>query len=298
MNTSFLKTFIWVARLGSFRAAAEKLNVTQAAVSGRIASLENEFDNVLFDRKYRNLQLTPAGHMLLVHAERLLQEERLMREKVTGARALQGYVRLGIIESIVYSWMEPFLQRISLSHPALELELTADSTARLHELLLRGVIDIALQTDSVIGKDIYNIDLGEFSVAWITTRESNIPENASLYDLATIPIITFTRGSQPHKAVLSAFESENLRPHRLHCITSIAVITRLLNTLGGVASMPIASVRDQLANGTFRIVADKVPLAPLKLVASYRNDPERDVVGALAVIATEEMAKFSESMKW
>ena len=50
MNLRFVETFVWVARLGSFRAAADRLNATQAAVSNRIASLEAEMGCELFER--------------------------------------------------------------------------------------------------------------------------------------------------------------------------------------------------------------------------------------------------------
>ena len=293
MNTRFLEAFVWAVRLGSFRAAAEKLHLSQAAISGRMANLEADFGKRLFDRGGRDLQITPAGYALLPHAERLLDEERLMREKLSDTRALQGYVRLGVIESIVHSWMEPFLRRINSSHPDMELELTVDPTARLHELLIRGVIDIALQTDPVIGEGIRNIELGKLEMAWVTLGSSNLPRKASLSDLAQYPVITFTRGSQPHKAVSAAFESIRQRPSKLHCVTSIAAIMRLLQACGGVASMPVAALHDQLVDGTFRTIECDIPLAHLNLVVSYRNDPVKGgIVEALIDLAAEEMRNF------
>ena len=296
MNTRFLEAFVWTVKLGSFRAAADKLRLTQAAISGRIASLEADFGKRLFDRGGRDLQITPAGYALLAHAELLLEEERLMRETLTGKQALQGYVRLGMVESIVYTWLEPFLRRVHAAHPELELELTADPTARLHELLMRGVIDIALQTDSVIGKDIRNQELGKMEMAWVALNDGSLPQQAKLSDMADIPIITFTRGSQPHKAVLSAFESVRRRPGKLHCITSIAVITRLLYICGGMASLPVAAVREQLAGGVFRVIECDVPLPQLNLVASYRNGPNMGIGEALAALACEEMRAFSAGL--
>lgn len=50
MNIRFLETFIWVAQLRSFKAAAGKLHLTQAAISGRIAALENDLGELLFER--------------------------------------------------------------------------------------------------------------------------------------------------------------------------------------------------------------------------------------------------------
>ena len=61
MNLRFLETFLWVARLNSFSATADRLHTTQAAVSNRIAALERELGIRLFDRDLRSVRLTPEG---------------------------------------------------------------------------------------------------------------------------------------------------------------------------------------------------------------------------------------------
>ena len=77
MNLRFLETFVLLAELRNFRMTAERLYTTQAAVSSRIATLEQEFGVRLFDRGVREVTLTADGAKALVHAERML---RLMRE--------------------------------------------------------------------------------------------------------------------------------------------------------------------------------------------------------------------------
>ena len=61
MNTRFVEAFLWAARLGSFRAASDRLHITQAAVSNRVASLEEDIGARLFERDARELRLTPVG---------------------------------------------------------------------------------------------------------------------------------------------------------------------------------------------------------------------------------------------
>jgi DNA-binding transcriptional LysR family regulator len=58
MNLRFIEAFVWVARLHSFKAAADKLHMTQAAISSRIAALENQLGMRLFERDERNVALT------------------------------------------------------------------------------------------------------------------------------------------------------------------------------------------------------------------------------------------------
>ncbi len=69
MNTRFLESFILVVQLGSFRAAAEKLHITQATISNRIASLEEEIGARVFSRDAGDLRLTPVGIRRLVEMD-------------------------------------------------------------------------------------------------------------------------------------------------------------------------------------------------------------------------------------
>ena len=72
MNLKFLETFVWVARLKSFRLTAEKLFSTQASISSRIAVLEDELGVKLFVRDSRGVTLTPEGDKVLAYAERMM----------------------------------------------------------------------------------------------------------------------------------------------------------------------------------------------------------------------------------
>ena len=85
MNTRFLETFVTVANLGSFRAAAEQLNVSQATVSSRISSLETDLQVDLFDREFHATRITVAGAMILETAQEMLATERNLRATLSDA---------------------------------------------------------------------------------------------------------------------------------------------------------------------------------------------------------------------
>ena len=102
-----IETFFWVATLGGFRAAAEKLSATQPAISQRIASLESDLGVKLFERDVRGISLTAKGRELLSHAERMLQlrgDLRRRRSLLVIADAVNGdhrNLRLAHVASIV-----------------------------------------------------------------------------------------------------------------------------------------------------------------------------------------------------
>ena len=65
MNLRQIETFYWAAKLGSFSAAAERMNATQSTVSMRIQEIERDFGVALFDRSQRTVRLTPKGRRAL-----------------------------------------------------------------------------------------------------------------------------------------------------------------------------------------------------------------------------------------
>lgn len=295
MNTRFLEAFVWVVRLGSFRAAAERLNLTQAAISSRIASLEEDFSQKLFDRDPRELRLTSAGRMLLSYAERMLAIGSEMQAAMRTNSELTGTLRIGVVETIVHTWLIDFLNELKARHGALEIQLTAEPTHRLHEDLRRGQMDIAIQTDAVLDETIRNREIGLMPMGWVgPPRAAAATETPlTLAALAEQPLITMTRGSQPHLALLDTCRREGVNPKTIHCVSSIAAIIRLAAAGFGAAVLPLAAIRHELATGMLSVIPCSASLGPLRLVVSYRIDPTNRASEVVAVLASEEALKFA-----
>ena len=82
-----LESFVWVAKLGSFRATAERLNTTQPNISVRISQLETVLGVRLFHRDSGSVALTPMGHSLLGQAERVLHHPKIIIEVLSDSTA-------------------------------------------------------------------------------------------------------------------------------------------------------------------------------------------------------------------
>lgn len=294
MNTRFLEAFVWVARLGSFRAAADRLNLTQAAISSRIASLENSFGKRLFDRDVREVRLTSAGRLLLGYAERMLDLGRQMNSALQADTVLSGIVRIGVVETIVHTWLVDFLGTLQEAYPALQIELTAEPTQRLHDQLRRGQLDVTLQSDPVVGESIYNRSIGNMPLAWIGPPDADISSPRPVAHLVEAPLITMTRGSQPHLALLEACRRAGVHHRTLHCIGSIAAIVRLVRARLGIAVMPRAPVRRELEDGALRMIPCTEPLCPLPLVVSYAADPTSDAGRIVSDMAARQARLYAE----
>ena len=290
MNIKFLETFVWVARLNSFRAAAEKLYVSQATISSRIAALETEFKCCLFEREHNEINLTSKGVLLLDKAERVLQAEQALQKSMHSKLEVIRRVRIGVIESVVHTWLEIFLTQLKETYPTLEFELTAEPTSHLHTLFAKGSLDVIIQTDPVLDEAVINTELKPLEIVWVCNGSSEwADQDVSLEELADSPVITFTRSSQPHVSVLSIFEKIGLKPSQVHCVTSLAAISKLVKKELGVATLPIAAITDELDNGHLALVNCPETPAPLRLIASWQklsNDDVNKIIVDLAIAAS------------
>ncbi len=141
-----LQTFMAVCESGSMVLAAQRLGVSQSAVSQMIRSLESEYGIQLFDREVRPARPTRAGNMLLEMADRLLADARNVAEELRKrVRLDHAQLRLGCVDSFAAT-LGPALVR-GLSGSARQLQLWSGLTPGLNAQLLGRELDLAICTE-------------------------------------------------------------------------------------------------------------------------------------------------------
>ncbi|MCR1760160.1 LysR family transcriptional regulator, partial [Pseudomonas aeruginosa] len=196
MNLKFLETFVWVARLKSFRLTAEKLFSTQASISSRIAVLEDELGVKLFVRDSRGVTLTPEGDKVLAYAERMMDTMHALKQSLDTGASTQGRIRIGAMDTVIHTWLSPLVARVTETFPAVEIELMADTARNLSEQLQKGYLDLIFQTDSLRHESVLNLELGSYPLRWIVSTGSIYHRDyASLADLARERVVTFSKHS-------------------------------------------------------------------------------------------------------
>ena len=147
MDTQNLKTFVLVAENGSFSLAAEKLHLTQPAVSKRIALLEEQLGCDLFDRIGRNVTLTEAGQALLPHARTVQQELEAAQQSVRDlAGEVAGQLRLATSHHIGLHRLPPVLSEFSKAFPAVHIDIDFMDSEQAYELIMQGEVELAIVT--------------------------------------------------------------------------------------------------------------------------------------------------------
>ncbi|MDL4818793.1 LysR family transcriptional regulator [Actinomadura opuntiae] len=151
LDPLLLRTFVAVADLGSFTAAAAAGGYTQSAVSRQIAALEDACGVELFARGARGVRPTPAGEHLLPHARALLDRLADTARAMEGLRRLDtGTLRLGAFPTANAALVPRALARFREAHPGVRIALREGTTDRLLTLLDAGDLDVAVVSTHIV----------------------------------------------------------------------------------------------------------------------------------------------------
>lgn len=294
MNLRFVEAFYWAVALKSVTRAAEKLFVTQSALSSRIAALEEELGVLLLDRRDKQFRLTVAGTRFHGHAERLLNLQREIRSEFGGAPAgVESVLRVGAIESVLHSWLIEWVQQLRREQPALQLELTVETTAVLMDQMRRGTADLVLTALPVSGDGIETRALAPMPMVFVGRRDEATaarPRRRAT-PLATLAaaheLLTFQRGSQPQVALLELCRRVGVAAPRVHSISSISAMVELVEQGFGVATLPAAALARLAQQRPLAEVRCATALQPLPIHLSWRDDPAAPLVARAAQRAVE-----------
>jgi DNA-binding transcriptional LysR family regulator len=147
MDIAALQAFLAVAETGSFSRAAERIFLTQPAISKRIALLEDELGAKLFDRVGRSPQLTPAGQALAARARELLKDFEDVRRVITNlGGTIGGELRLAMSHHVGLHRLPPALKRFHDSYPDVRLDLRFMDSEQACHAVAQGELDVAIVT--------------------------------------------------------------------------------------------------------------------------------------------------------
>lgn len=246
-----LEAFAWVADLGSFRKAADRLNTTQPNISSRIANLESQLSTSLMDRDAGSVRLTPKGMQLLEHTRKVLTAVDDLIDASGETDLIDGTLRLGVTEMVVHTWLRDFLKALSDTYPKLHVELTVDLSVNLEASLAARSIDLALQNGPFNRRISGEYPLGNYPLVWVASRALGIHEIATptIDDLAKHPILTHARDTRLFSETSSHFEQRKGLNARLVPSSNLAACLHMTMNGMGVATLPAAMVAPDLAKG-------------------------------------------------
>jgi DNA-binding transcriptional LysR family regulator len=161
-NWDLVRIFLEVARIGSFRAAAEQLNMSANFLSKRISALESAYKTTLMTRHVDGIRLTPEGVQVLEAAKRMEDASfGLDRALSQTTPALSGEVRLAVTEGLGTFWLAPRLVEFQRAYPGLLVDLKCEMRS---VDVLRLEADVAVQLEEPGNPDLKRIKIGRLHV--------------------------------------------------------------------------------------------------------------------------------------
>lgn len=284
-----LETFVWVATLRSFRAAAQKLNTTQPAISQRIASLEATLGVKLLERNTRGVTLTAKGGELLAHAQGMLDLKQEMMDAARSTKTIAGQVRLGVSETIVQTWLPRYLEEIHARYPELNVELEVDTSPVLREQVRSHHLNLAFLMGPILAPNVENISLCQYPLAWLASPKLGLHhEKATLAQIGANPVITYPATSQPHQFVRDLLTDAGIHSPRMYGSASLSVVVRMTLDAIGVAVITPVFLQDEIRAGSLCLldVADHL-LPDLAFTASWSRGPDEHIAATLAKLAQQ-----------
>jgi DNA-binding transcriptional LysR family regulator len=181
LSSLSLDAFHICAQVGNFTRAAERLHITQSALSQRIKNLEMELETSLFIRDRAGIRLTEAGNRLLRYCQikESLENEAIAEVKGKSSDKLSGHIRIGGFSSVMRSVVLPALAKIIDGNPDLRASFFSREIHELSSMLKRGEIDFMILDHPIARDDLVATHLGtEKNV--LVSKKNTIPPDIYL----------------------------------------------------------------------------------------------------------------------
>jgi DNA-binding transcriptional LysR family regulator len=266
MDISLARTFLEVAAAGSFIAAAEKLHVTQTAVSARIRALEDQLGRKLFVRNKSGARLTPAGERFTRHAMNLIQVWERARQQVAMPAGREHGLSVGREPSLWDPLLADWLIWMHGHCPEIALRAEVDSPMRLLERVQDGSLDLAVVYNPPHRPDLVAELVVEEKLVMVTSEAGGAinPDQYVYVDWGP----TFTANHQ------GAFPELSSPPVAISL--GPLALTYLL-TAGGCGYLRIGAARPFLASGRLHQVND-MPEFSYSAYAVYASRHDNGII--------------------
>lgn len=268
MENFRLKVFRIVADEASFRRAAERLHLSQPAVSQQIHALEEELGATLFDRSGGRVRLTDAGAVLLRYARkgaRLADEAVAALERTRGETA--GELRVGASMTVAQYILPRMLGAFLGQHPRIQLAVTSGNTEHVMAALAKGAIDLGMIEGPASSREVFRQRFLEDRLvlivgrryAWPEKVPDHGPEKAAIpvSALTQVPLLMRERGSGSRRVVDLALRRAGLRQKDLRVAMDLDSIVAIISAVEaglGAGFVSEWAIQKEVRLGTVRVI--------------------------------------------
>jgi LysR family transcriptional regulator for metE and metH len=247
-----LRLVAGIADAGSMTRAAERLYVTQSALSHQLRDIEARFGTPFFTRLGRRLILTAAGRRVLDAARRVIGEMERAEDDVRRlAGNTDGIIRVCTQCNTGYHWLAPLLAVYQRKHPRVSVNIAADATDRPVEALLDGRVDLAILIDPREDARLRLRPLFADEMAAIVAKEHPLARRRwiTAEELAAEHLLLYTSRPEESFVLRRVLAPAGLKPARVSFIMLTEAMIELARAGTGVGVLPRWSAQRAIASG-------------------------------------------------
>ncbi|WP_108125437.1 LysR family transcriptional regulator [Saccharospirillum mangrovi] len=285
MDHQSLEAFLAVADSGSFSRAAERLFLTQPAISKRVANLESSLDTKLFDRIGREVYLTEAGRLLVERAGRILEDIRDARQAITQSASGQvGHIAVASSHHIGLHYLGPILRTLVERHPQAQLDLRFLESEQTLQAILKRDLELAFITlPSTLPRDLIEERLWTDQLHFVATHDHPLAAKKGairLNELVHFRAILPEENTTTFRLIQSVFDRHHLPLKRRLAVNYLETIGALVSSGLGWSLLP-----DRLINDSMTILdVEQVRLERhLGVIRHRRRTPSQGALELLAI---------------
>ncbi len=299
MNINFkqIEAFVWVADLGSFRHAAERLNTTQPNISTRISNLEEMIGAKVMERDAGSVRLTAKGRELLEEARHIIRSAEKFIDTAGHSHLTESTIKLGVTEMIVHTWLPDWFRTVSENYPNLKVELTVDMSAELKSPLHSRSIDMAFQNGPFLRQMSGCEKLGRFPYVWVGAPGLKITRarKPGIDEMLAQTILSHGKQSDQYQQIETYFSKHSNKTPNIAVSNTMAPCVHMAVQGMGISALPAAIARPYIANGSLKTVKFTWVPKPLDFFARYDSLTASPVVIELAKMAKDTSTSYQKS---
>lgn len=261
MFTDFrLKAFYVTAQLMSFTKAADKLSISQPAVSKHIRELELTFNVPLFERLGKKIALTPAGEALYIYAEKILSQYKELNYNMNLLNDVHsGELHIGASTTIAQYVLPEILAWFMRRFPEIKTYLLNGNSHDIENALVEHRIDLGLVEGSIRSTAFHYENLMKDELVAITSAKSKYAgmETLSEDEIKKLPFVLREEGSGTLDVFEKALGENGIKMSEMNILIrlgSTESIKRFLLSSDCIAIVSIRAVSSEVLAGVYKII--------------------------------------------
>lgn len=276
MELRHLRYFKVVAELQHFHKAADKLHISQPALSSQIKQLEQELNTELFERVGRGVKLSENGELVLASAQKILNEVDVLKESVSDIEAGQaGTLKIGVLQSINSLYLRSLVAEFDRNNPNISLQIEDLTNSNIEKKVINGDIDIGI--GFILNKDYPDIEFEKlFDEKWkliISPNHANLAHTIMAGEPHPLKAVLLSEYFETRKIVDKYFADNKIKYTN---VTEVNNISSILDLVEGGTSFSILPEAFSALKAQYRLeIVDLDPPIPLRtigiLVAKNRH---------------------------